>query len=452
VRLESGEELPFVVDTGTSGTFFDKSLEPKLGEPRGNTVTQSWGVHKTNNLYAAPKLLLGGAPLQMPRTVATIDDFKQMSARAGLPILGMLGYDCLRHYCLQMDFAAGRMRFLDDQHADKGKWGKSFPIVALNARDRRPAVAANLFGAEGPHALLDSGYPSDGWLMPKYFEPWTNRALSASKGQARAPNGLFAGEKYPLVSLNREDVESDGIGLRFLARHLVTFDFPNHMLYLQRQSLLGRSDPRLKTSRVEALEPIITAVLQEDVGAARSALGQIERSGATDREQSIARKLLGTLENQPRSAPADAPPEVTQLPLGDAHAEVAEVGWLQPAANRIPLNGEIQSPLLDCGQVYVTGLYAHSPSRYVFNLGGKWKTLRGEAGLHTAMQGKAYGVVFVVKVDGKELFRSPGLRGQERHPYELSVAGVKELELVVEKAGERNGGNWGLWLEPTLLR
>jgi len=32
IRLESGEELPFLLDTGASGTCFDKSLEPRLGK------------------------------------------------------------------------------------------------------------------------------------------------------------------------------------------------------------------------------------------------------------------------------------------------------------------------------------------------------------------------------------------------------------------------------------
>lgn len=52
----------------------------------------------------------------------------------------------------------------------------------------------------------------------------------------------------------------------------------------------------------------------------------------------------------------------------------------------------------------------------------------------------------------KELFRSSIIRGRERPHYDLDVTGVKKLELVVEKSFERNGGNWGLWLEPTLFR
>jgi hypothetical protein len=156
---------------------------------------------------------------------------------------------------------------------------------------------------------------------------------------------------------------------------------------------------------MEALEPLIMEVLQEDVVAARNALVRIEQSSATELEKTVARKLVATLENEPKPAPADAPPEVTQLPLGDARPEQAEVGWLQPAANRIPLNEHIESPLLDSGKIYATGLFAHSPSRYVYALGGKWKTMRGEAGLHTAFQPYAFGIVCVIKTDGKEVFR-----------------------------------------------
>ena len=158
------------------------------------------------------------------------------------------------------------------------------------------------------------------------------------------------------------------------------------------------------------------------------------------------------MENEPKPAPADVPPDVTKLPLGDARPELAEVGWLKPAANRIPLNGEIESPLLDSGKIHATGLFAHAPSRYVYDLGSKWKTLRGEAGLHTAFQPYAFGIVFVIKTDGKEVFRSSIIRGAKQVRYDLDLTGVKTLELLVDKAYDQNGGNWGLWLDPTLFR
>jgi hypothetical protein len=179
---------------------------------------------------------------------------------------------------------------------------------------------------------------------------------------------------------------------------------------------------------------------------------KVEQSHATDLAKTVARNLEATLENKPKPVPADEAPEVAMLPLGDARPELAEVGWLKPAANRIPPNGQIESPLLDSGKIHATGLFAHSPSRYVYDLGGKWQTLRGEAGLHTAFQPYAYGVVFVIKTDGKEVYRSSIIRGSKQARYEVDVTGVKTLELLVEQAYDQNGGNWGLWLDPTLFR
>lgn len=450
VRLASGEELPFILDTG-SGTCFDKSFEPNLGKPLGTETVQSWGVKTKVNVFATPKLYMGGAPLLTRPQVVTYD-LARFSRGLHTSVKGMLGIDCLRNYCIQMDFAAGKMRFLDSEQSDRRSWGRAFPIVPLNASDDRPAVSQNLFGAQGANSLIDSGYNSDGWLMPKYFKQWTNEAALGAEEQARSPSGLFGGEKYLFVSLRVEDVESDGIGLRFLARHLVTLDFPKNSMYLLRQSPGPLPDPNLQTTRVKALEPLIRDVLQDDTAAVRKDVDTLEQSDASELEKTVARKLAATLQNAPKPVPADAPSKVVILPLGDARPDVAEVGWLKPAANRIPLNAEIQSPLIDSGKIYATGLYAHSPSRYVYNLGGKWQRLRGEAGLHTAFQGKAFGVIFLINADGKEVFRSSKIRATEHARYDIDVTGVKTLELCVEKAADRNGGNWGLWLEPTLMR
>lgn len=73
---------------------------------------------------------------------------------------------------------------------------------------------------------------------------------------------------------------------------------------------------------------------------------------------------------------------------------------------------------------------ALAPPRYVFYLGGKWKSLRGEAGLHTAMQPYAFGVGFVIKADGREVYRSLAIRGPTNPSYTVDLTGVKTLELI----------------------
>jgi hypothetical protein len=50
------------------------------------------------------------------------------------------------------------------------------------------------------------------------------------------------------------------MGLRFLARHLVTFDFPNHRMYLLRQSVGPLPDESLRLMRIlEASKSILPA-------------------------------------------------------------------------------------------------------------------------------------------------------------------------------------------------
>jgi hypothetical protein len=200
------------------------------------------------------------------------------------------------------------------------------------------------------------------------------------------------------------------------------------------------------------LEPVAEAVAHKNTKAAQAALQELEASQAPALTKEIARKLAATLDTAPKLSPAKVPATITQLALGDAQPQSAEVGWLKPAANRVPLESGIPLPFLDSGTLYATGLYAHSPSRYVYNLSGHWKQLRGEAGLHTVQQPYAAGAVFVIKADGKELFRSPAVRGDRKVHYDVPLAGAKTLELLVENADQHNYNNWSLWLDPTLSR
>jgi hypothetical protein len=201
----------------------------------------------------------------------------------------------------------------------------------------------------------------------------------------------------------------------------------------------------------QALEPVAEAVVRNDLAGAQEGLKKIEASTATELGRLIARKLVSTLSADARPLPADVPSEISQLALGDARATESEVGWLKPAANRIPSNDQITSPFLDSGKLYATGLYAHAPSRYVFELAGKWKELSGAAGLHTLQQ--AHGsVIFSVKADGKEVFRSGIIRGAKTASYKINVAAVHKLELIVDATTDGKGNDWGLWLDPTLGR
>ncbi len=176
IRLGSGQKLPVIVDTGAGATVLHKSLAPRLGKRLGTAVLRHSGKAITNAMYAAPTLYLGGTPLLMTGDAVICGDM-DLPARAGRKFMGILGMDVLENYCIQLDFAAGKMRFLDGQRADKSNWGKAFPILPLSEQDSRPAIAQNLLGRQRTLSLIDSGFLGDGSLMPKYFQLWTNSAV-----------------------------------------------------------------------------------------------------------------------------------------------------------------------------------------------------------------------------------------------------------------------------------
>lgn len=230
LRLEDGEELPFLLDTGANSTTFDKSLEPKLGKRLGTEVTAGWdGKGGKVNLYAAPKLYLGNTRLMTGSRIST-----------GNPAI--LGMDCLKHYCIQLDFEAGKMRFLNADQVNAAELGKAFP---LTFRWNLPCIHhVGLLGESGTNLLIDTGCRVDG-LEEK----------SAIKGLAQIlPDCVWDGETYTNLIVAAVD-HANVLGLSFLARHLVTLDFPRRTMYLKQTSvgpLTGHSSMEMANEEIGA--------------------------------------------------------------------------------------------------------------------------------------------------------------------------------------------------------
>lgn len=232
LRLENGEEMPFVVDTGSPGTLFDKTLVSKLGWrlPIGNVNVPVGGEAQKSGVYLEPKLYLGGTRLKTGSLCATYD-FKKMSKDDGRPIMGILAMDCLKHYCIQLDFQAGKMRFLDSKRLDVTQLGKPYPlkfwIYSPLFTDH-----AGLAGGKRARALVDTGWDADGSVekgaIPGEASDWVH-----------LPQCVWDGQTYTDLDVG---TEGNVLGLRFLARHLVTFNFPRRTMYLK-QATDGRPLP-----------------------------------------------------------------------------------------------------------------------------------------------------------------------------------------------------------------
>jgi hypothetical protein len=228
------------VDTGCPLTLLDQSLEPKLGARLGQGNIEDIGLTLKGGAYRPPRLYLGDTPLLDNSSFVATVEIKRWFQNWDCPAIGILGMDVLKHYCVQLDFQNGQVRFLDPAHADKKDWGRPFHLTGIG--DGCVTIDENLTGAKGP-SLIDTGADVDGILTAKLFQQWMNQSTPPAKGEFRSPNGTLGGEIYRDLDLHGlQKIKGDShtrlniIGIHVLSENLVTLDFPERTMYLKRTS------------------------------------------------------------------------------------------------------------------------------------------------------------------------------------------------------------------------
>jgi tetratricopeptide (TPR) repeat protein len=139
--------------------------------------------------------------------------------------------------------------------------------------------------------------------------------------------------------------------------------------------------------------------------------------------------------------------------LSDAEWSAAKVGLGEPARNHMWFAGQRRPGvvLIVHGRLYSKGLHAPSPSRYTYYLKDKWKVFTATVGLHDDAH-EQDSAAFIVRGDGRELFRSRTLRVDESQRVRIEVAGVHELELVTEPGEADNHSSRAIWADPMVRR
>ncbi len=194
----------------------------------------------------------------------------------------------------------------------------------------------------------------------------------------------------------------------------------------------------------EQLSALVATVKRGNATDAMMELRTLEQNGGDAHLLEVARVFVGTL--TAKSSPAPSEEEGESCALADAAAVEASVGYGRPVSNRLP---ETEPLLIAGGRLFARGLYAHAPAHHVWALGGKWNRLTGVAALPEGRDGS---VVMSIVADGRELWHSPRLGGGETAPFDVQVKEMQRLELIVSDASDGNRSDWGLWLEPTLMR
>lgn len=189
--------------------------------------------------------------------------------------------------------------------------------------------------------------------------------------------------------------------------------------------------------------PFLQATQKRDNGAISKAL-QVAAQSKNPKVSAIATRLLRRKPLHP--SPDKIAPAITSTAVSDTTATAAKVGYGNPSYNRLPEG----NPLIRAGnRIFTSGIYAHAPAQHTYQLGGKWKKLTGSCGLAQNVNGS---VVFIIKSDGKQIWKSGHSKGGQIHSFNLDVTGKQTLEFIVDDNNDSNRSDWGLWLEPMLSR
>ena len=254
-----GEQL-FVLDTGSSKTIFDISLKDKLGKrilwPKKGKA--SHGKPITIEYFQAPHAHLGSLCLKKCNKIGVLD-LAPVSSGAGQKVDGIIGMDFLKKYVVQIDFdnrtvsfikskkEGNIFSFLEPAKNSHPEWGQPIAI-RYEFLSGLPLVKATIDNNISVEFMIDTGFSSfyECHLKSDILQKIRPNIQSIVNGSSHTAAGevSFASKKMAVVdkfsigpfeysdSIFLES-NSSMLGLVFLSRHLVTFDFPNRKMYLK---------------------------------------------------------------------------------------------------------------------------------------------------------------------------------------------------------------------------
>ncbi|MBI5758144.1 MAG: aspartyl protease family protein [Planctomycetales bacterium] len=243
----NGAQHPFILDTATSTTTLDVALRSEVGESFGKSTGETSSGKIEFQLYRPRSMSLGLIPFPVESPVACID-LAQLREETGHQFYGILGMDFLRTRVLQIDFDAGRVRLLKSVSQQTTEtMPLSFSVAGI------PKTLLHLRGVGWKSFEVGtSGGGTSVRIEPKEFHSLSERGhiISQSTGSHLDAGGstLVATGVLRSISMGAHSVEKldvntsreNVLGLPFLSRFNLTFDFPNRTVYFAPSSDLHR--------------------------------------------------------------------------------------------------------------------------------------------------------------------------------------------------------------------
>lgn len=240
-----GKRYHFILDTGATHTFYDKSIWHLLGKPITVKKTGPKEDSVATPFFDPPDARLGKLTLPKDYWALGVDQ-KEHHEESGEEFHGILGMDFLKEQIFRIDFDRGEVVFLRSVGPAPGQ------RLDIRLTKHQPQVKVDLPGLKEPEwFLLDTGTARElgedgGCIRQAAFEALiqSGKLTSVQKAEIVRDVGRkmvrigwldsfpFAGNIHKSLIFHEERISI--LGLDLLSRYIVTFDFPHQAIYLKK--------------------------------------------------------------------------------------------------------------------------------------------------------------------------------------------------------------------------
>jgi PDZ domain len=179
-------------------------------------------------------------------------DLTAIRQYCGQPIFGILGVSAFKDWIIQVDFETKTLKVFPPDHQVHPEWGRATGMQIVRGC---PAIIVRYAGADYPY-IADTGNLDCSICLPASGIEATER-LNNSRTVRRRYRDCFgtmdstwlrslpfsiAGLQYKDLIVAETNSQIPALGLLFLSRHTITFDFPDFVIYLKPEDQFARHD------------------------------------------------------------------------------------------------------------------------------------------------------------------------------------------------------------------
>jgi hypothetical protein len=247
------QDYPFLVSTGQVTTTIDEALRSKFELKKLKIEFRGKRVSQMRDRYGGLAARLGNLPVELPLGVEAAD-YSAMCEKLDLECHGEIGMDFLGRHIVQIDFDQGKLRLLASLPPAPGD---AFRITPLGGEGGAPTIPVTLAGTQPEKFMVATARAGNSLemrseLLAQLVERETVKIFEKEKGVTRSGSLLYETGRLESAQVGKfrheglmvNSTEQNSINVGYLARYLVTFDFPRNRMYLKKGASFGAADVR----------------------------------------------------------------------------------------------------------------------------------------------------------------------------------------------------------------